>query len=169
MKSFAVFVALVAAALPALASAQGPATVRGLVYSCRGGSVLPSVPVTLRSLDDGVVARVRTDANGRFARVGLTPGRYLISVSGEVPGAASATSPIRRPLVVSFASRLARLENDDVLDLAIGTELTKAPRNITNATSKGVINPALVDVPLPMCDPAIVPTAPSTSDRYIIH
>ena len=166
MKSFAVFVALVAAALPALASAQGPATVRGLVYSCGGGTPLAAVPVTLRSLDDGGIVRVKSDARGRFAHVGLQPGRYLISVGGVIPATAE-TSPTRPPIVVvSAASRLARLESDDVLDVSIGTSLV-AVRTSNRSIVRGFSVSS--DAPQPMCDPAIVPPAPSTSDRYIIH
>ena len=166
MKSFAVFVAFVAAAVPALVSAQGPATVRGLVYSCGAGTPLAAVPVTLRSLDDGGVVRVKSDAHGRFARVGLQPGRYLISVGGVIPATAETTPMLPPIIVVSSASRLARLESDDVLDVSIGTAVV--PVHTSNRTIVHGYSVAS-DAPRPMCDPALVPPAPSTSDRYIIH
>jgi hypothetical protein len=153
--------AFAAVIVPSLAAAQGPATVRGVVYSCRTGSPLESVPVTLRSLTDGAVIRLSSDARGRFVRVGVPPGRYLIGVAGVVPRA-----PGMRESVTP-ASRLARLESDDVLDVVIGTdvlhEISRHNRIAYSATLP------VSDEPRPLCDAPAVPPAPSTTDRYIIH
>lgn len=135
--------ALVAAtALPA--AAQGPATIRGIVYDCGSHRALAGVPVHLTELDTHARVALRSDANGRFVRVGLAPGRYLIEASGGTP-----------------ASRLARVETDDVLDVLIGT----TPGVRVNAARDRAVDP----LPHPLCDPALVPMAPSTSDRTIMH
>lgn len=142
-KSVIAAVALAAAtSLPA--AAQGPATIRGIVYDCGSHRALAGIPVRLIDLDTHARITMRSDANGRFVRVGLTPGRYLIEASGGTP-----------------ASRGARLETDDVLDVLIGT----TPGVRVNAASESAVD----STPHPLCDPALVPMAPSTSDRTIIH
>jgi hypothetical protein len=161
MRRFLALAALAALAVPSLAAAQGPATVRGIVYSCHSGSPLESVPVILRSLTDGTVIRLNSDAHGRFVRVGVAPGRYLISAVGVVPrgpGVRASVTP---------ASRLARLESDDVLDVRIGTdELTEISRHSSVPHFARLPDG---DEPHPVCDAPVVPPAPATTDRYIIH
>ncbi len=142
--------ALAALILPSLAVAQGPATVRGIVYSCSDGTPIPSARVTLYRLDDGSDVRVTADAQGRFARVGLTPGRYLVIARANAGGSSDP------------ASRFARLSDGDVLDMTIGTERLQ---RIGGAHSA----PIDLSQPHPRCDAAVVPPAPPTTGRYIIQ
>ncbi|MBV9440628.1 MAG: carboxypeptidase regulatory-like domain-containing protein, partial [Candidatus Eremiobacteraeota bacterium] len=102
------------------AAAQDIATIRGVVYACEGDAPIPYVGVTLRRLDDGAVLRLATDRWGRFVDVGLAPGRYLVAVG---TGGRSVLAPydFRENQVLEPASRLARIENDDVLDVRLGT------------------------------------------------
>ena len=123
--------------LGASALAQGPATLRGQVYVCDTGAPVAGAPVTVLNLDDGTHFQLRSDAHGRFVRVGLVPGRYRLGTTIE-PG------PDQRS-----ASREARLESDDVLDVRIGVWHKLMTRQ--------------------GCEPYRVPLAISTSDRYIIH
>ena len=145
--------------VPPAAFAQGPATIRGLVYACYNRAPIGSAPVILRSLDDGKVIRLVSDAQGRFVHVGVPPGRYLIGVSGILP------RPGRR--TVAPASRLARVESDDVLDVALGSDIRTEISSHTKLPYAEPLPPG--DDPHPQCDPAVVPPAAPTSDRYIIH
>jgi hypothetical protein len=139
------------------ASAEGPATIHGVVYECASRHALANAYVTLRGVDNGEAFNMRTDAQGRFVRVGLTPGRWLIEASSR-PGASAERDA---------ASRLATLEADDVLNMVIGTRLLSPARaTAVRAVGAGPANP---DVPHPLCDPARVPLVPATSDRTIIH
>src|SRR5262245_57759991 len=61
------------------ARAQGPGTLSGSVYDPSGG-VLPGTEMTLTS-NQQVVARVRTDASGRFQFATVAPGRYTLGAS----------------------------------------------------------------------------------------
>ncbi len=145
--------------VPSAASAQGPATIRGVVYACYNRAPIGFAPVILRALDDGTVIRLVSDAQGRFVRVGVPPGRYLIGVAGILP------PPGRR--TVSPASRLARVESDDVLDVALGTDIFT---EISSHTKLPYAAPLPAgDDPHPHCDPAVVTPATPTTDRYIIH
>ncbi len=111
-----VLAAALAAALPA--AAQGPATIRGRVYACETGRPVAHATVHLHGLDERSTITLSAGADGRFARVGLAPGRYLIDAAAPLP-----TQPVRYGhWVAPVASRLARVETDDVLDLRIGTE-----------------------------------------------
>jgi len=127
------------------ASADQPATIRGVVYSCESRHPVAGANVTLRGLDDGSVVRLRSDANGRFAKVGLMPGRWDIQAG-------------RGTDVLQASTRQAMLESDDALDMVIGVRATGAAR--ASADPK---------VTHTDCDPYRVPAVPSTSDRYIIH
>ncbi len=151
MQRIAALATLAALIVPALASAQGPATIRGVAYICANHLPMTSARVTLHRLDDDTFVRLTTDSHGRFTRVGLEPGRYLVSVDG---GPAYA-------LHTRVTSRLARLETDDVLDMSIGGD----PRFLDGAQGP----PADQSHPQPLCDSASVPPAPTTADRYIIH
>jgi hypothetical protein len=139
------------------ASAEAPATIHGVVYECSTRHALASAYVTLRGVDNGDVFNMRTDAKGRFARVGLTPGRWLIEASSR-PGAAGERDA---------ASRLAMLETDDVLDMVIGTRLLSTAR--ATPVRPAADRPANANTPHPLCDSARVPQAPTTADRTIIH
>jgi hypothetical protein len=141
----------------ARASAEGPATIHGVVYECASRHALANAYVTLRGLDNGEAFNMRTDARGRFVRVGLTPGRWLVEASSR-PGAAAERDT---------ASRLATLETGDVLDMVIGTRLLSPARAVAVRPSADHV--ANSNAPHPVCDPARVPLAPSTSDRTIIH
>ena len=143
------------AAAPALA--QGPASIHGVVYECTTRHTLANAYVTLRGADNGEVFTMRTDAQGRFVRVGLTPGRWLIEASSR-PGPAGERDA---------ASRMALLETDDVLDMVIGTRLLGATR--ATAVRAASDHPANANTPHPLCDSARVPQAPTTADRTIIH
>jgi hypothetical protein len=143
------------AATPALA--EGPATIHGVVYECATRHALANAYVTLRGADNGEVFKMRTDAQGRFQRVGLTPGRWLIEASSR-PGAGGERDT---------ASRLATLETDDVLEMVIGTRLLSASR--ATGVRAAADRPTNANTPHPLCDSARVPQAPTTSDRYIIH
>jgi len=139
------------------ASAEGPATIHGVVYECGTRHALANAYVTLRGLDNGEAFKMRTDAQGRFVRVGLTPGRWLIEASSR-PGAGGARDA---------ASRLATLETDDVLEMVIGTRLQDASRaTAVRAAADRSVN---ANAPHPLCDSARVPQAPTTADRTIIH
>lgn len=151
MKRIAALAALAALTVPSLASAQGPATVRGFAYACANHLPMAAARVTLHRLADDTFVRLITDAQGRFTRVGLEPGVYLISVQG---GPAYA-------LHTRVTSRLARLEADDVLDMSIGGD----PRYLDGAHGP----PGDQYHPQPLCDAALVPLAPPTTDRYIVH
>jgi Carboxypeptidase regulatory-like domain len=166
MRRLAALVALGLFALPLSAAAQGPATIRGRVYDCDTGSTLTGVPVVLRNVDDGSVVRLRSGQDGRFARVGLQPGRYLIAALPEYR--APRPFATRDPRMATFASRLARVETDDVLDLILGTRMrpTVGP-NVVQPPPAGEL--LADDQPQPLCDPALVPRALPTTDRYIMH
>jgi Carboxypeptidase regulatory-like domain len=137
------------------ASAEGPSTIHGVVYECATRHALANAYVTLRGVDNGETFKMRTDARGRFARVGLTPGRWLIEASSR-PAAADRDA----------ASRLATLETDDVLDMVIGTRLVSPARE---TAVRAADRPANANTPHPLCDSARVPQAPTTADRTIIH
>lgn len=142
------------------AQAQGPATIRGQVYSCATHRpVSAGVRVRLGGPDERTTTLLSVDRNGRFARVGVTPGRYLIAV---IP--TESTLVTRHPFIpldeiAPLASRLARIESDDVLDVPIG---------IADAQRRAPLT-GLALTPQPVCDAALVPPAPSTADRYVIH
>jgi hypothetical protein len=137
---------------PSLAAAEGPATIRGFVYACSNHAPMPGARVTLHRLDDDTYVHVTADQRGRFARVGLAPGRYLISVQGA-PGRFDGRTRV--------ASRLARVDTDDVLDMSIGGD------PLVMISNHG--RPPDPYNPQPLCDDALVPPAPPTSDRYVIH
>ncbi len=142
--------------VPSVAFAQGPATIRGVAYSCADHGPMPSALITLHPLDGGADLQLETDAHGRFARVGLTPGRYIVSVEGR-------GTPYQGRYVfrTNAASRLARLEADDVLDMSIGGS------DVITISRHG--RPPDPNQPHPLCDAALIPPAPSTTDRYIIR
>src|ERR1700676_3064119 len=94
--------------LAASAMAQRPAILRGQVYVCDTGMPVAGAPVTVLNLDDGTHFDLRSDAHGRFVRVGLAPGRYRV-------GATIEHGTERRS-----AYREARLEADDLVDARIG-------------------------------------------------
>jgi carboxypeptidase family protein len=149
-----------ATALPA--AAQKPATITGRVYACETGAPLAHAAVRLRGLDDGSAVALTSDAGGRFARVGLAPGRYLIEATPPLP-----TQPLRHGhWVAPTASRLARLETDDVLDLRIGTAAPERSYGVGPVRRPGAPEST---APQPACDDPLVPPAVPTADRYIIH
>ncbi len=156
----AIATSLAAAALvPHAARAEGPATIHGLVYSCNDRTPIPQAHVTLRGIDDGTLREITTGADGRFIRVGLMPGRYLI--------VASSTRFRKGPGDV--ASRMALLDTDDNLDVRIGT-YTRSPGGTHG--SPRVAGPTDADPyarAVPLCDPPLVPLASSTSTRYVIR
>jgi hypothetical protein len=117
---------------------------------------MPSARITLHPLDGGADIHVVADARGRFSRVGLAPGRYIVGVQGR-------GMPYQGRFIgrTRIASRLARLEPDDVLDMSIGGESLVMISNHGDAPDP--------NRPRPLCDAAIVPPAPATTDRYIIH
>ena len=156
VKRLAALAAVGALLVPSVASAQGPATIRGFAYECRDHSPMPSALITLHPLDGDADVRVVADARGRFTRVGLTPGRYIVSVQGR--GMLYQGQYIGR---TNAASRLLRLEADDVLDMSIGGD------HLIAISRHG--RPPDPDQPHPLCDAAVVPPAPSTTDRYIIR
>lgn len=141
---------LLLAAAPALgvtaASAEQPAAIRGVVYACETRQPMAHAHVVLRGVDDGSVLRLRSDANGRFSMVGVTPGRWNIQAgqSGDI---------------LQASTRQAMLESGDVLDMVIGVHTSGATRSMA-------ANPQAAHTD---CDPFRVPPAPSPSDRYIIH
>ena len=173
MRQLAAVAAAFAATLsvPPPVAAQGPATIRGIVYDCVSGAPIAGASVELRNLDGSTTSFVVPE-NGRFVRVGLEPGRYVVSATGPVlRGQTGLTLPS------PTASRLARVENDDVLDMRIGTY-----RTLYNAAVERSRRPAAVNAPaytsLPplgpnevrsICDDPLVPPALPTSNRYIIH
>ena len=130
-------------AVLAPAAAQGPATIHGQVYACSSGAPVPGAVVRLHDLDNGTTIGLIAGKDGRFSRVGLTPGRYLISATA--------------PRQTRTASRLARLETDDVLTFRIGTD---AAWPVDQSTDNR---------PHPACDTALIPQAPPMSSRYIIR
>ncbi len=148
---------------PRPAPAQVPATIRGQVYDCNQGDAIAGAAVELRGLDDGSTIVLRAARDGRFARVGLLPGRYLISATD--PG------PKQDPLVhlrdvTTTASRMARVEMGDVLDVRIGTYRTL--RLIMPPRVSSTNLPLAPNEPHPACDPAFVPASP-TINRYVVH
>lgn len=149
-------------AVPSFASAELPATIRGVVYSCDTGAPIANASVWIKELGQGTPMPLVTDGRGGFARVGLTPGRYLVMVAGPVRGSSS--------LTVRGASRLARVETDDVLDVRLGTQTLPPtmPSPPLEVIAHAHVAP-FVREPVPICDAAVVPPAPSTSDRYIIR
>ncbi|MDP9106816.1 MAG: carboxypeptidase-like regulatory domain-containing protein [Candidatus Eremiobacteraeota bacterium] len=149
------------AVLPSFASAEIPATIRGVVYSCDTGAPIAGAYVWLRGLDAGSVNTLWTDARGGFARVGMAPGRYIVFVGGPVQGSKTIHA---RP-----ASRMARVDTDDVLDLRLGTQLIAvAPRPDVTSISNAHVTRAMYEAQ-PICDAPLVPLAPPTTDRYVIH
>lgn len=161
MKPLAAAAILGLALLPSFASAEMPPTIRGVVYSCDTGAPIAGASVLLRSTEGGSQSALRTDAHGGFARVGVAPGRYIVFVGGPVQGSAT--------IHARSASRLARVDTDDVLDVRLGTQLiTVVPHpgftDITNAHATLALRR-----PEPVCDAALVPPAAPTTDRYVIH
>ncbi|HEV2737067.1 MAG TPA: carboxypeptidase-like regulatory domain-containing protein [Candidatus Elarobacter sp.] len=161
MKPLATAAILSLAIMPSFASAEMPATIRGVVYSCDTGAPVAGVYVRLRAMDGGSVNALWTDARGTFAQVGMAPGRYIVFVGGSVRGS---TMMHARP-----ASRMARVDTDDVLDLRLGTQLIAVPprpdlTSISNAHATRALDEAE-----PICDAPLVPSAPTTTDRYVIH
>lgn len=178
MSPAALLALLLAGSFPA--DAQGPATIRGVVYSCGTGDVVPDARVELRALDGGRLAVLTADAHGRFARVGIEPGRYLVvatpSLQNVRPWNQRALWTPRE--IVSAeqhtASRLASLEADDVLDVRIGTPSVGYVGGVvytgdywTKRAAEYAARPQ--NEPHPACDPPIVPMAVATADRYMIH
>jgi len=161
MKPLAAAAILSLAILPSFASAAMPATIRGVVYSCDTGAPVPGAYVWLRSMDGGSVNTLWTDARGSFARVGMAPGRYIVLVGGPIQGSKTIHA---RP-----ASRMARVDTDDVLDLRLGTQLiTVTPRPDLTTITNAHVTRAMYE-PQPICDAPLVPPAPPTTDRYVIH
>ncbi len=161
MKTLVAAAILGIAALPSFASAEMPATIRGVVYSCGTGAPISNAYVLLHAMDSGVVSGLWTDAHGGFARVGLAPGRYMVFVTGAIRGSDK--------LVTQPASRIARVDLDDVLDVRLGTEIGPRPPQTRFTAVKDVRTIRWMQQPEPMCDAAVVPPAPVTSDRYVIH
>jgi hypothetical protein len=151
-RSFIAAAILALIAVPSLVAAEGPATIRGFVYACSDHAPMPAARVTLHRLDDDTYVHVTADQRGRFARVGLTPGHYLISVQGAGGPYGGRTRT---------ASRLARVDTDDVLDMSIGGS------PLIMISSHGT--PPDAYHPQPLCDDPLVPPAPPTSDRYVIR
>ena len=148
---------------PTSATAEGAATLRGVVYGCGTSSPVGFAHVRLHELDGGTSYEIATDATGRFSRVGLAPGRWLIVASND--------RPYRH---YSVASRVALLESDDIVDMRIGTGMARSGARA--ALGAGRLAPGSETVaklaytqPVPICDEAKVPPATPTSDRYIIH
>ena len=140
-------------AAPLASAAQGTATLRGLVYSCEDGRrPVAGARVSLRRLDGGTAIWLTSDAHGRFVRVGLSPGRYMVT----------ARTDRREWLGITAASRMAMLESDDVLDMTLGIKVLP----VIGMDFSFHPDP---NQPHPICDPPLVPPAPSTTDRYIIH
>jgi hypothetical protein len=156
MKSLATLAVAGTLLVPSVALAQGAATIRGVAYSCADHRPMPSALITLHPLDGGADMQQETDAHGRFTRVGLTPGRYIVSVEGR-----GTTYQGWYVVRTNAASRLTRLEADDVLDMSIGGS------NLTTISRHG--RPPDPNQPHPLCDAPLVPPAPATTDRYIIH
>jgi hypothetical protein len=166
MRGLAAVTIAAALLVPAPAAAQGPATIRGVVYDCSSGGPIDGAAVQLRNLDSGSTTHLLVRGDGRFVRVGLEPGRYLISATGPVVrGKPGLTLPSHT------ASRLARVENDDVLDMRIGTYRTLyyTSQRRARASENMPSPPAPPNTAQPICDPPYVPPAPSTASRYIIH
>jgi Carboxypeptidase regulatory-like domain len=157
----AAFAALLAtgALVPGAANAEGPATLHGQVYSCSDNTPIASAHVTLRGIDDGTLREITTGPDGRFVRVGLMPGRYLIVAS---PGYRSR---------VDAASRMALLDTDDNLSVRIGTNVYKAvlERRGRKLLPRDPSAPDPYERAVPACDSPLVPLASSTSNRYVIH
>jgi carboxypeptidase family protein len=150
---------------PCAAVAQSPATIRGQVYDCKTGQAMALATVELRNLDDGTTLAMQAANDGRFVRVGVQPGRYLISATGPSLG----QSPQYTRLGSTTASRLARVDTDDVLDVRIGTNHTLHVISYLLTRGTGTLPARDPNEPRPVCDPAVVPPAPPTSDRYVIH
>jgi hypothetical protein len=161
MKALVAAAILGLAALPSFASAEMPATIRGVVYSCSTGAPVRDAYVLLHAMDSGIVSRLWTDAHGGFAQVGLAPGRYMIFVPGSIRGSDK--------VVARAASRIARVDTDDVLDVRLGTEIVPRPPQTRFYAVKDVRTIPMMQQPEPICDAAAVPPAPATSDRYVIH
>ncbi len=161
MKPLAAAAILSLAILPSFAIAEMPATIRGVVYSCDTGAPIAGAPVWLRGLDSGSVNTVWTDAHGGFARVGMAAGRYIVYVGGQMQGS--------KTIHARSASRMARVDTDDVLDLRLGTQLmTVTPHPDFTSIGRAQATRATWE-PQPICDAALVPLAPPTTDRYVIH
>ncbi len=111
--------------------------------------------VHLHGLDERSTITLSAGADGRFARVGLAPGRYLIDAAAPLP-----TQPVRYGhWVAPVASRLARVETDDVLDLRIGTEAPARFFGVGPVRRPGALEST---APQPACDDPLVPQAVPT-------
>jgi hypothetical protein len=64
---------------------------------------------------------------------------------------------------------MARVDTDDVLDLRLGTQLiTVTPQPDLTSIGRAQATRAMWE-PQPICDAPLVPPAPPTTDRYVIH
>ncbi len=106
-------------------------------------------------------SRSPATARAASARVGLAPGRYLIEATPPLPAGPLPAGHWFAPT----ASRLARVETDDLLDLRIGTDPPARFYGVGPARGPG----AEATEPRPACDDPLVPPAPPLTDRYIIH
>ena len=149
-------------ALPSFASAEMPATIRGVVYACDTGAPIPNADVWITAVGGGSHTALVTDTQGGFARVGLAPGRYLVIIVGWIHNSTT--------IAVRGASRLATVDTDDVLDVRIGTQIVPYPPSSPGLKVIGRATAApFYRQPIPICDAAVVPPAQPTSDRYVIH
>jgi len=161
MKPLAAAALLSLAVQPSFASAETPATIRGIVYSCTTGAPVAGANVLLRAVDGASLSTLRTDARGAFVRVGVEPGRYVVFVGGPVR---DSTTTFARP-----ASRLAGVDTGDVLDVRLGTQLlTGPPRSDDTIVADANAAQALQQAE-PLCDAPLVPRALQTSVHYVVH
>jgi len=138
--------------------AESAAVVNGRVYDCATETLVAGARLSLRQPGGGgtAVARTVSDHRGFFSFLGVDPGTYILSAHRKDAG-----TPIP---AVTEAQRQLGVEDGDVLTTEIGVPPLRRYELSRESIPVGKTSPVR-----PICDPAFVPPAPATVDRYIVH
>ena len=140
--------ALLALALPAIASAQSAAQVRGLVKDSSGAAV-PGALVRIVSETSSSVVEVVTDTQGAYASAALAPAAYLIEVvlDGFQTSARRVVLAAGQPVVADVTLEPARLSEGVVVSARRVEEAAQdVPIPISVLTGEAVANTGAFNV-----------------------